>query len=123
VESIAISLLHSYTNPTHEVTVEKIAAEHYPEIMTSISSEVLPEIKEYERTMTTALNVYTKPLINRYLTRLEEKFSKAGFTGKLFLMLSSSGWRGEKTAHAQGHRPAAGWRCLCHGLLHGPPGL
>lgn len=98
VESIAVCLLHSYVNSSHEETIERIAREKYPTIMTSISSEVLPEIKEYERTTTTALNAYTKPLINRYLTKLEDRFKKAGFRGKLYLMLSSSGIASVQTA-------------------------
>ena len=98
VESIAVCLLHSYANPLHEEVIDKILRENHPEIMTSLSSDVLPEIKEYERTTTTALNAYTKPLINKYLTRLEDKFKKAGFPGKLYLMLSSSGIASVDTA-------------------------
>ncbi len=113
IESIAICLLHSYANPSHEELIQKIANQNHPGITTSISADVLPEIKEYERTTTTTLNAYTKPLINRYLTRLEDKFRMAGLRGKLYLMLSSSGIATVETARRYPVRvsesgPAAG---------------
>ncbi len=98
VESIAVCLLHSYANPSHEEAIERVVRKNRPELIISLSSDVLPEIKEYERTTTTTLNAYTKPLINKYLTSLEAKFREAGFTGKLFLMLSSSGIASVDTA-------------------------
>jgi len=91
VESIAVCLLHSYKNPVHEKFVKKIASEIYPAISLSLSSEVLPEIKEYERMSTTVMNAYVKPLFSRYLKRLEENLKSLGFHQQLFLVTSSGG--------------------------------
>jgi N-methylhydantoinase A len=62
-----VSFLHSFRNPEHERRVREILAEEAPEMVVSISSEVAPEIREYERTSTTVANVYTRPLVEGYL--------------------------------------------------------
>jgi N-methylhydantoinase A/oxoprolinase/acetone carboxylase beta subunit len=90
-ESIAVCLLHSYANPAHERAVAKIVAEMAPQVCVTISSDVLPEMKEYERTSTTTLNAYAKPVTSRYLTRLEERVRNQGFRGQLLMMQSSGG--------------------------------
>ncbi|MBC5767858.1 hydantoinase/oxoprolinase family protein [Ramlibacter albus] len=90
-ESIAVCLLHSYANPAHERRVAQIVAEMAPQVAVTISSEVLPEMKEYERTSTTTLNAYAKPVTSRYLTKLEERVRAQGFAGGLLMMQSSGG--------------------------------
>jgi len=90
-ESIAVCLIHSYANPAHERRVAEIAAEMAPGVSLTISSDVLPEMKEYERTTTTTLNAYAKPITSRYLARLEERARDRGFDGELLMMLSSGG--------------------------------
>jgi len=91
VESIAVCLLNSFENPDHEHMIKEIIQKASPGTSVSISYEVLPQIKEYERTSTTVTNAYVKPLTGRYLSKLSEKLSSIGFEGKLFIMLSSGG--------------------------------
>jgi N-methylhydantoinase A/oxoprolinase/acetone carboxylase beta subunit len=90
-ETIAVCLLHSYRNPAHERRVQQIIHEMAPGIPVSLSSDVLPEIKEYERTTTTTINAYTKPITSRYLARLEQRVVEQGFAGELLMMQSSGG--------------------------------
>mgnify|MGYP000158439062 CR=1 FL=1 len=90
-ESIAVCLIHSYANPAHERRVAAIVSEMAPHVSVTISSDVLPEMKEYERTSTTVLNAYAKPVTSRYLTRLEERVKAQGFAGELLMMQSSGG--------------------------------
>jgi N-methylhydantoinase A len=98
IESVAVCFLHAYANPEHERAVERLASQHHPALAVSLSSEVLPEIKEFERTSTTVVNAYVKPLIARYLERLEERLATRGFRRRLFLMLSGGGITGAVTA-------------------------
>jgi N-methylhydantoinase A len=90
-ESIAVCLLHAYRNPAHERRVRDIALEMAPGIPVTLSSDVLPEMKEYERTTTTTLNAYAKPVASRYLSRLEGRMAERGFAGELLMMQSSGG--------------------------------
>ena len=98
VESIAVCLLNSFENPVHELMIEEIIHKEAPGISTSISYRVLPQIKEYERTSTTVTNAYVKPLTGRYLSKLSGRLESIGFTGKLFIMLSSGGVTSVATA-------------------------
>src|SRR3954471_11350197 len=89
--SVAVCFLHSYLNPAHEVAaVERLAGE-LPGISVSRSSEVLPQIKEYERVSTTIVNAYVGPLVRQYLLSLEQRLIDAGFMGSLFVVLSHGG--------------------------------
>ena len=90
-ESIAVCLLHAYRNPAHERRVREIALGMAPGIPVTLSSDVLPEMREYERTTTTTVNAYAKPVAARYLTRLEERMAARGFAGELLMMQSSGG--------------------------------
>ena len=90
-ESIAVCLLHSYANPAHERRIGELVRDLAPGVAITLSSDVLPEMKEYERTTTTVLNAYAKPVTARYLTRLEERVKTLGFSGELLLMQSSGG--------------------------------
>jgi len=98
VESIAVCLINSFENPTHELMLKEIIEREAPGISTSISYRVLPQIKEYERTSTTATNAYVKPLTGRYLSGLAGRLESIGFKGKLFIMLSSGGVTSVETA-------------------------
>lgn len=98
VESIAVCLLNSFENPAHERMIEEIIHKEAPGVSTSISYHVLPQIKEYERTSTTVTNAYVKPLTGRYLSKLSGRLRSIGFTGKLFIMLSSGGVTSVETA-------------------------
>ena len=90
-EAIAICLLHAYRNPVHERALEQLCAELAPGVPVSTSSEVVPEIREYERTSTTCGNVYVMPLMARYLDDLERKLHDLGIPGHFYIMLSSGG--------------------------------
>lgn len=98
VESIAVCLINSFENPAHELMLKDIIREQAPEVSVSISYEVLPQIREYERTSTTVTNAYVKPLTGRYLTKLSERLESIGSKGKLFIMLSSGGITSVETA-------------------------
>jgi N-methylhydantoinase A len=91
VESIAIGFLHSYANPAHEERTRDILAEALPGVAISLSSEVCPEVREYERLSTTAANAYVQPLMARYLTRLGEELAALGLEAPIFLMTSGGG--------------------------------
>jgi len=89
VEAIAVSFLHSYVNPTHERQATALVRELLPGVMVCASSEVLPEIREYERTSTTALNAYLMPVVNRYLDQLEAQLRQ--YHPSLLIMQSNGG--------------------------------
>ena len=91
VEAIAVCLLHSYLNPAHEIRVKEIAARLAPEITLSVSAEVLPVINEYERSSTTVINAYVRPVVERYLSRLGGGLHGAGVAAPLLLMQSNGG--------------------------------
>ena len=91
VESIAVCLLNSFENPAHERQIKQWIAEALPGVSVSISYEVLPQIREYERTSTTVANAYVKPLTESYLRSLRQRLADQGFRGRLFIMLSSGG--------------------------------
>jgi N-methylhydantoinase A len=89
--SVAVCFLHCYLDPVHEIAaVERLAGE-LPGISISRSSDVLPQIKEYERVSTTIVNAYVGPLVRHYLTNLEQRLKEAGFKGSLFIVLSHGG--------------------------------
>jgi N-methylhydantoinase A len=98
VESVAVCLLNSFENPVHELALKRMLAEEFPQASVSISYEVLPQIREYERTSTTVTNAYVKPLTENYLRRLEQRLAGLGFGGRLFIMLSSGGVTSAQTA-------------------------
>ncbi len=98
IESIAVCLINSFENPDHEKIIEEVIAQEAPQVSASVSYHVLPQIKEYERTSTTATNAYVKPLTGRYLSKLAGRLQSIGFKGKLFIMLSSGGVTSVETA-------------------------
>ena len=91
VEALAICLLHAYVNPAHERRLAALVREIAPDLPVSCSSDVVPEIREYERTSTTAANVYVVPLMARYLQDLERRMADRGLPGQLYVMQSSGG--------------------------------
>jgi N-methylhydantoinase A len=103
VEAIAVCLIHSYANPAHEQLVKTVAARIAPSVTMCISSEVLPEIKEYERTSTTVINAYVRPIVERYLSSLTAELTRIGVEAPLLLMQSNGGLT---TARAAALTPA-----------------
>jgi len=91
VESVAVCLLHSYINPVHEIMLKNAIKEHLPHLSVTISSEILPEFREYERTSTTVINALIKPLTDKYISRLEKELTSTGVKSELFIMQSSGG--------------------------------
>src|SRR2546426_10710948 len=91
VGSIAVVFLHAYANPRHEAEAVGLIAERYPEIYTTASHEVAPEIREFERASTTVANAYIKPLAHQYLGRMARQLAEARIPAPLLLMLSSGG--------------------------------
>jgi N-methylhydantoinase A len=90
-ESIAVCFLFSFVNPAHEQRMGEILAEELPGIPVTLSCEVLPQIREFERLSTTIVNAYSRPLAERGLTSLSERLKESGFGGELFVMQSNGG--------------------------------
>ncbi|WP_337996048.1 hydantoinase/oxoprolinase family protein [Oleispirillum naphthae] len=91
VTAVAVCYLHSYRNPAHEIaTVERLQKE-FPDLYVTRSSDVWPQIKEYERVSTTVVNAYVGPVVRRYFGNLERRLAEAGFGGSLFIILSHGG--------------------------------
>jgi N-methylhydantoinase A len=110
VFSVAICFLHSYANPAHERRARDILLAEYPACVASLSSEVLPVFREYERSMATALNAYVLPIVGRYVGRLEGALRAAGVRAPLRIMKSNGGVIGADVAR---HQPI-------HTALSGP---
>jgi N-methylhydantoinase A len=91
IESIAITFLHSYANPVHEKYAKRVISKAEPSLMLSISSELLSEWREYERTSTTVINAYAQPITSRYMNEIDAGLRKQGFLGRLLIMQSSGG--------------------------------
>lgn len=91
VEALAISFMHAYRNPQHERRAAEIVRKLYPDLPLTLSSQVAPEIREYERTSTACANAYVQPLMRHYLDRLESRLADIGFVGRLYVMLSGGG--------------------------------
>jgi N-methylhydantoinase A len=91
VEAIAVCLLNSFANPTHELQLKEIITRRAPDLPCCISFEVLPEIKEYERTSTTVINTYVMPTVARYLSTLQRELQQRGISARLLLMQSNGG--------------------------------
>src|SRR5260370_6560109 len=98
IESVAVAFLHSYVQPAHERRVRALLQQHLPDVAVSLSSEVSPEMREYERFTTTCANAYVQPLMAGYLARLENDLNAMEFACPLFLMLSSGGITTVETA-------------------------
>ena len=91
VDSLAIAFLHAYANPVHERRAGQLIATEFPRLPVSLSSGVSPQIREYERTSTAAVNAYIKPLAESYLDLLAAEIAKLGIKAPLYMMLSNGG--------------------------------
>ncbi|MAU98257.1 MAG: methylhydantoinase [Fulvimarina sp.] len=98
VEGLAIAFIHAYARGDHEARARDILARALPDVSISISSEVSPEAREYERTVTTAVNAYVQPLMAGYLGRLEQRLQAEGFAAPVLLMTSGGGLTTLQTA-------------------------
>lgn len=112
-ESIAVSFLFSFLNPDHERRAKAMIEEKYPGLALSLSSEVDPAFREYERTVVTAFDAYTKPVLSRYLSRMAEQLANIGVSAPLQVMQSRGGVSAASTAMQRPVRlflsgPAAG---------------
>src|SRR3954467_15695169 len=91
VEAMAVCLINSFTNPAHELMLKEIIQRKAPQLPLSISFEVLPEIKEYERTSTTVINAYVMPIVATYLRAMRKGLDAAGIPARLFVMQFKGG--------------------------------
>ena len=98
IEAVAIAFLNSFANPELERRAREAVLRAAPDMRVSISSDVVPEIREYERTSTTVANVYVQARVERYLRDLEQRLARAGFRGALLLMISSGALATVETA-------------------------
>ena len=112
IEALTISLMHSYANPDHERALRDIVAARFPEIPVSLSSDILPEFREYDRAITTVMNDYVRPIMKRYLSRIEDRLKLEGVTARLHIVRSDGGLM---SAAAASERPV-------HTVLSGPAG-
>ncbi|MGH2874271.1 MAG: hydantoinase/oxoprolinase family protein [Solirubrobacteraceae bacterium] len=91
VESIAVCLLFSFINPRHELRVREILSDECPGVLVTLSCEILPQVREYERVSTTVVNAYARPRVEGYLQDLRARMRQSGFSGELFVMQSNGG--------------------------------
>jgi N-methylhydantoinase A len=91
IEALTISLMNAYLNGAHEARVGQIAAEELPGIPVSLSHEVLPEMQEYERTLSTVANAAVRPVVSKYVSNLRDRLATEGFNGRLSLLRSDGG--------------------------------
>ncbi|MBS7705589.1 hydantoinase/oxoprolinase family protein [Chelatococcus asaccharovorans] len=113
VEAVAICFLHSYANGVHERLARAILEQELPGVPITLSHEIAPEIREYERANTACANAYVQPMMDRYLTSLDTKLRQRGFSGTLRLMLSGGGLTSvdlaqQRPIHLLESGPAAG---------------
>ena len=112
IEALTISLMHAYANTTHEQAVRKLVKQRYPDLPVSLSSDILPEFREYDRTITTVMNDYVRPIMTRYLSRIEQRLDEAKVDARLHIVRSDGGLM---SAPAAADRPV-------HTVLSGPAG-
>ncbi len=112
VEALTVSLMNSFTNPAHERAVAQLAADEAPLLPVSISSEIMPEFREYERTVTTVMNAYVSPVLDRYLSSLRHRLEEVGAGRDLQVVRSDGGLMSLDSAR----------RTPVHTVLSGPAG-
>ncbi|HAU11199.1 MAG TPA: methylhydantoinase, partial [Gammaproteobacteria bacterium] len=91
IESVAVSLLHAYANPTHEHIIKDALQARLPNLLVSLSSTISPKFREYERTSTTVANAYVRPIVADYISKLQSTLSKRGVENEMFIMHSAGG--------------------------------
>ena len=106
IGSIAVCLIHSYANPAHEARIKELAAQIHPQAMVTISSEVLPEYREYERMSTICINAYVMPKVNTYVAHLQDMLADMGVGSELYIMQSNGGVITAATARQSSARTA-----------------
>ncbi len=89
VEAVGVCLLNSFANTDHEQRIGNYLSDHFPDIFYSLSSDIMPEIREYERSSATAMNAYVQPLTDQYLNKLRTELKEKGFAGNLLIMNSA----------------------------------
>jgi N-methylhydantoinase A len=112
IEALTISLMHAYANPEHERALRDIVAKRFPDIPVSLSSDILPEFREYDRAITTVMNDYVRPIMKRYLTRIEDRLKGEDVRARLHIVRSDGGLM---SAASASERPV-------HTVLSGPAG-
>ncbi len=113
VHSIAVCLINAYRNSAHEERIGELLHAAAPDVFVSLSSQVLPEIREYERTSTTVINAYIAPVMRSYLKRLHDSLNERRITAPVYMMQSAGGMMGatkaaEQPIHVIESGPAAG---------------
>ena len=98
IESVAIAFMHSYANPAHERRTRDLLKAELPGLWVTLSSEVCPEVREYERTSTAVANAYVQPLMESYLARMQEALAAEKFNGTIYLVTSGGGLTAIETA-------------------------
>jgi N-methylhydantoinase A len=112
VETLTVSLINSYANPAHEREIKKLIHELYPDFPVTISSDVLPEFREYERTLTACMNAYVRPRVEAYVRNLSASLRELGVTGDLNMLRSDAGLMSVAVASES----------PIYGILSGPAG-
>ena len=112
IEALTIALMHSYPNPVHEQHLREIVARRFPDLPVSLSSDILPEFREYDRAITTVMNDYVRPIMRRYLSGIERRLRHAGVTARLHIVRSDGGLMSADAAS----------RLPVHTVLSGPAG-
>ncbi len=98
ITSVAICFLHAYANADHERAAAEVLAKHLPDVAITLSSDLLAQVGEFERSCTTAANAYVKPIMRTYLKKVDDSLREQGFGGRLFLTLSNGGLTSHNTA-------------------------
>ena len=91
IQALAVSLINSFADPAHERRVRELAGELLPGVPVSLSSDVLPELREYERTLTTVANGYVQPQVKKYVQNLSARLTEGGVAGELAILRSDGG--------------------------------
>lgn len=129
IQSIAVCFLHAHVSAVHEHKVVGMIREEFPDLYVSCSADVLPAIREYQRWTTTTINAYVQPVLDRYITRLDQELRARGFEGLFYMMTSSGGTVALETARTLPVRllesgPAAGaLMAAFHGRHHKAPNV
>lgn len=104
IKSIAVCLIHSYANPVHELRAKALISDRYPDAFVTVSSDILPEYREYERMSTVCINAYVMPKVNSYVRHLEGLLHEMGIASELYIMQSNGGVITAETARESSAR-------------------
>jgi len=104
INSLAVSLIHAYANPVHEKRIKELISEIHPEALVTLSSEILSEYREYERSSTVCINAYVMPKVNAYMAHLDDMLKNLGIASELYIMQSNGGVITAETAQESSAR-------------------